>query len=296
MAGTEDVAVASETVDLGPVSVTVARDAGPRILGYVRTGGPDLFARLPGAVIDHPAAGTFSFLGGHRLWRAPEVPAITYRPDDRPVSVERVPQGVRITGPAGPDAVVTVIDVRQEGELTVVDHLLRHEGERPVRCAAWAITQLAVGGEAVLPLGNRPADPDGVLPNRSVALWPYTDPAAPELEFRATELRVAGSGRPAKSKVGIQNRVGWLAYTLAGEVFVKWGPVHDDGQAYPDLGSSAECYRDERFVELETLGPLTDLRPGDQLAHREVWRLIPLDGAPLAEMLAALPADPLAAR
>ncbi len=282
--------MAAEAIDLGPVTVTVARDAGPRVLGYARRGGPDLFARLPGAVIDHPGAGTYAFLGGHRLWVAPEVPAVTYRPDDQPVAVEASGGGVRLTGPPDADGIVKEIAVRQDGELTVVDHVLRHEGGRPLRVAAWAITQLAVGGVAVLPHSPAPADPDGVLPNRSVSLWPYTDPA--EVELAASELRIAATARPTRVKVGTQNRRGWLAYSAGGEVFVKWAPLHRDDRAYPDLGSSAECYRDHRFLELETLGPLTDLPPGAELRHREVWRMIPQDGGRLEDLLAGLPADP----
>ena len=63
--------IETQTIDLGPVEVSFAVNAGPRILGYARHGGPQLFASLPDDVIEHPAIGTYRFLGGHRLWRAP---------------------------------------------------------------------------------------------------------------------------------------------------------------------------------------------------------------------------------
>ncbi len=61
---------------------------------------------------------------------------------------------------------------------------------------------------------------------------------------------------------------------------------------YADLGASVECYRDQRFFELESLGPLTDLEPGAALHHREVWTLIGPDERPLDQVLASLPEQP----
>ncbi len=275
---------ATETIDLGPVGVTFVVDAGPRILGYARHGGPQLFATLPGVLIDGPA-GEYAFLGGHRLWRAPEVPATTYQPDDQPVDVDELEDGIRLTGPPDGDGISKTIEVRQDGVATVVDHTLRNDGPAPVRCAPWAITQLTTGGMATLPQPVEPVDPDGVLPNRSVVLWPYTDPA--NIEFGPAEIRIRADEAP-RSKVGQPNRRGWLAYELDDEVFVKWSPLHDDARAYADLGASVECYRDHRFLELESLGPLVDLAPGAETTHREVWRLIPLEGRPPGDVLASL--------
>lgn len=281
------------TFDFGPVEIEVALGAGPRITGYSRRGGPQLFAQLAGEVIEHPAIGTFRFLGGHRLWRAPEVPAVTYQPDGNPVRVEQDQDVVTITGAPDSDGIVKAISIHQRDSLTVVDHTLRHDGALAVSSAAWAITQLTPGGVAFLPAPNRPVDADGVLPNRSIAVWPYTDLSAPEIVFRPHEIQVAGSEQRTQAKIGQENRRGWIAYVLGDELFVKWSPIHRDDRSYADLGSSVECYRDHRFLELESLGPLTDLDPGQELCHREVWMLTRLDGASPDDVLASLPWDPL---
>ena len=57
-------------------------------------------ADLPDATLDCPGSGPFRLLGGHRLWAAPEDPRVTYRPDDHPVEVEELADGVRLTTPA----------------------------------------------------------------------------------------------------------------------------------------------------------------------------------------------------
>lgn len=270
----------------------VVLDAGPRILGCRRLDGPSPFARLPNEVIDHPAAGTFAFIGGHRLWRAPEVPATTYQADDRPVRLHRHDDLLAITGHPDTDGIVPTLEVRPAGDDLVVDHVLRHTGEAPIRCAPWAITQLAVGGTAILPLADEPADPDGVQPNRALVLWPYTDPADPDLDLRHDEVRIHSSTESVKAKVGAANRRGWLAYALDGELFVKWAAPHDDEADHVDFGATAQCYRDHRFLELETLGPVTTLEPGASIRHRETWSLRPLGDRPLDDVLADLPTIP----
>lgn len=280
-----------EDIDLGVLRVTVALDAGPRVLGYARHDGPQLFASLPGEVIGS-ATGEFAFLGGHRLWRAPEIPAITYEPDDRRVGIDRTDHGIRLIGPRGVEGITKTVELRQRGDMTVVDHTLRNEGPGQVRCAAWAITQLAPGGVAVLPQPLEPADTAGVLPNRAVVFWPYTDPAAPEIELGRSELLVHASDAGTPSKVGQANRRGWMAYVLDGELFVKWSPLHDHSLDYADLGASVECYRDHRFLELESLGPLAEIAPGTELRHREVWTLIDVQGRPVEDVLASLPEQP----
>lgn len=283
-------AVDRKVLTLGPVEVTVALAAGPRILGYARPGRRQLFAELPDVVIRRPDVGTFRFLGGHRLWRAPEEPAVTYQPDDHGVVVERRDGGVGLVGAPDRDGLVKTITVRQHGELTAVDHTLRNDGAAPVAVAPWAITQLVTGGTAILP--QPAADPEGLLPDRQLVFWPYTDPAAPEVLLRRGDVRVHASFRPSRTKLGQANRRGWLAYHLEDQLFVKWAPLHDDGRPYVDLGSSVEVYRDERFCELESLGAHVTLAPGGEVAHREVWTLLDVPAQRLDAVLDALPDVP----
>ena len=91
----------TSTFTIDGAEITVATEVGPRILGIKRPGGANLFAELPGIVIETDD-GPFSFYGGHRLWRAPEVAATTYLPDDDPVTVsseERLGHRRRPRGP-----------------------------------------------------------------------------------------------------------------------------------------------------------------------------------------------------
>ncbi len=73
-------------------------------------------------------------------------------------------------------------------------------------------------------------------------------------------------------KVGFPNPRGWLAYWLDDCLFVKQAPFEPEGNYY-DLGSSSECYCNDQFLELETLGPWTILEPGESVNHVEMWSL-----------------------
>ena len=284
--------VDAHEIDLGPVGISVATNAGPRILSYTVPGGPEFFASLPDSGIELPEAKFFRFLGGHRLWRSPEVPSITYQPDDFDVTLKEAIDGVDLIGQPDGDGVIRQISVRQEGVYTVVRHQLVNNGRQVVRTAPWAITQMTLGGTAVLPQTRAPVDEDGVLPNRSLILWPYTDLGAPEFSFGGSGIIVAGSENPVKAKIGQPNRRGWMAYILGTHIFIKWSKVHDDNAAYPDLGASSQCYRDDRFLELESVGPVAALHPGQQTTLTEIWRIIGVDGRPLDSILDALPEKP----
>ena len=282
----------TDTFTVGEAVLTVARNAGPRIVSYAGNGVRQLFAHLPRESIDHFGIDPYYFIGGHRLWRAPEIPAVTYQRDDLPVTIREIETGIEITGTPDSDGVVKVMDVTAFGDMTVVDHVLRNEGERTVTAAPWAITQVSVGGVGVVPQARTAVDDDGVLPNRSVVMWPYTDPSDSDIVFGTRDIRIAATTNQSKAKIGTQNTKGWIAYHLSGALFVKWSALHDDSLTYPDRGSSIECYRDDRFMELETLGPIVTLEPGDAVSHREVWKLIDVTSMPVDEVLESLPTEP----
>ena len=71
--------------------------AGPRIVGLSYRGSANLLADVFDAATETPL-GTYSILGGHRLWIAPESLLTTYASDKTGLSVRQIPQGVELTG------------------------------------------------------------------------------------------------------------------------------------------------------------------------------------------------------
>lgn len=257
----------------GQVRLAVSTDRGPRVLFWGWESGANLFAELLDFVVDSPG-GPFHFLGGHRLWHGPETLADTYWPDDKPVQMRTTEQGAVFTPPPDGLGIVKEIEFALAAgrpEVTVT-HRLHNAGTTPAgRRCAWALSACRLGGVVLLPQPHGPADPAGLLPNRRLVFWSYADLADPRLILGNRMIRIEAIPAPA-FKLGYFNRDGWLAYWLDGTLFTKSFPRLLKG-SYPDLGCNVECYVNDRFVEVETLGPLVRLQPGETASHVETWRL-----------------------
>lgn len=251
--------------------------AGPRLVRLLAPGGDEnLLAEMPGVGWGTPH-GRYTIYGGHRLWVAPETPEITYLPDDHPPQIEAGEGWVTLTQPGEPPSgvrkslSVKLAADRPHARLT---HCLTNLGQSPIELAPWAITQLAPGGVALLPQPSGPADEAGVLPNRRLAFWPYTRLQDERLRLGDALLRVSAPVQPhSPFKIGYFNPHGWLAYRRGGWLFVKRAP-HQEGAPYPDYGCNAEVYTDGQVLELETLGPLLRIPPGETVTHEEEWWLL----------------------
>lgn len=256
-------------IEAGDVELLVASAVGPRVLGFRRTAGPQMFASLPRTGVEAPPFGRYSFYGGHRLWAAPEVPTVTYAPDDEPVAIVADERGISILAPVDGAGLEKSLALAVHNDRVIVDHTIGNAGPVPVTIAPWAITQLAPGGTAILPLGTRRADE--YQADRSLVAWPYTRWGDPLVTIGDRHVTIEAA-RTDAIKLGTALRREWLAYRLDDEVFVKRA-LHRDGMVLSDLGASGQVYCNDLFLELETLGPLAQLQPGGRVSHREVWEL-----------------------
>ena len=257
----------------GQVRLLVTRSAGPRVLFFGFRNGENLFAELPDFVIDCPGSGPFHIYGGHRLWHAPEVPGRTYLPDDEPVGISAFDNGLIATQQTeAKTGLQKSIEIRLDpvAAQAVLTHRITNHGLWDVTCAPWAITQFKTGGTAVFPQAQMDK---GVLPSRSLSLWPYTDMTDPHVHWGSQYILVQAGMRSA-FKFGYPNPRGWQAYWLDGTLFVKHAAYHPQAEYY-DFGSSSECYCNDRFIELETLAPVTTIAPGGEAVHVEAWNLYP---------------------
>jgi hypothetical protein len=264
-------------IESGRVELMVTTSVGPRVLGLLTEDGQNHLVELPEATLDCPGSGPFHLYGGSRLWAAPEDARTTYRPDDEPVGVEEIDDGVRLTTRPDPVAGTSrVIEVRISGpEHFSFDFRVVNRSERPQRLAAWSITMLKPLGRAFLPVLTEPFDEGGFQAQRNIVLWPYSRNDDPRyvihdhaLEVRAAVLADTPVERPFK--VGTSLRRGWVAHYRDGLLLVKYA-AHDESREYADMGASGQLYSRTEFTELETLGPLTVLAPGDAAEHHEDW-------------------------
>ncbi len=273
------------------LTLLVTRSVGPRIISLRLNGGANLFAELPDFVTKRPDGRLFHFLGGHRLWHAPENMPRTYQFDDKPVEISMNDDGLVAVQPVesltGIEKSLQVSLVGEKPQVLVC-HTLTNHGAWPVETAPWAISQLKPGGTAILPQSRQET---GLLPNRSLVLWPYTDLGLPQVTLGRSSLLVRAAMK-APFKLGFPNPRGWLAYFVDGTLFVKRAPYFPQARYY-DSGCSSECYVNERFLELETHGPVTLLGPEESVSHTETWELHSGIPAPEDELAAEAIAERL---
>lgn len=267
--------LAIETIKNDYLRLEVLAEAGPRIVGLYWAGLDDnLLAEVPEGFSD-TVNGRYHFRGGHRLWHAPEQFNRTYVPDNSGLSFSRTEAGALLTQPT--EAATGIrkqieIALHPDRAAVTLTHRLTNEGVWGVELAPWAITQLRLGGTAVFPQQVGSIDPDGLLPNRNLILWPYTNLNDPRLRLGNDYILIKADVVDAPFKLGSFNRHGWLAYFWGNTLFCKRFGVQPS-QPHPDMGCNAEIYINHQFIEMESLAPLCQLAPGNTVTHVETWEL-----------------------
>ncbi len=248
-------------------------EAGPRLVRLFLAGSDvNLLAEAPDLTWETDL-GEYRIYGGHRLWHAPEAFPRTYLPDNEGLMIDEFEGGVRLRQPAERvTGIQKSMELRLDPDRPVlaVQHSLHNVGLWPVELAPWALTQVALDGVAVLP--QQAPVPSQYLPNRQLTLWSYTQVRDPRLRLDDDLVLVDGQVGEQPCKIGYFNHAGWIGYLLGDVFFLKrFTPL--PGLPHPDMGCNCEVYVWNRFLEVETLGPLALLEPGSAIVHVETWEL-----------------------
>ncbi len=271
------------TVSNGEIEFVMTVEAGPRIIRLAKVGGAnELYEDVKGeACTVHEDYTNFwggkgwMNMGGHRLWHSPEAMPRTYIPHDLPIVYEILENGVK-----------TVVDIEKigirnimtatmtpDGEITV-NHITENIGQWAMEFAPWCLTVFAHGGLEVVPVCKKETE---FLSNRTLMLWPYTNAKDNRFDMdnkyiRLTTSPEGDSENPNAFKIGINCEDGYAMYFNHGNLFVKkFGYV--DGASYPDNGCNFETYTNNQILEIESLGALVKLNPGEITEFTETWNL-----------------------
>ena len=259
----------------GEVELIVTGDVGPRIIRFGFVGGQNLFKEYT-EQLGKSGEEKFQPRGGDRVWKAPEDPIATWAPDNAAVEIQLTPSGVIAREP-----VEELTRLQKEIEVSLapsgttvrVTHRITNRSLLPLEFSPWALTMMAPGGIAVSGFPPRGRHPINLEATNPLVMWAYTNLADPRWKFtkKYLTLRQDPNNKEAQ-KLGLFNVDNWAAYLLNGEAFVKRGRA-DAAKVYPDFGSSFETFTNNEFLEVETLGPLTKLQPGQTAELIETWGL-----------------------
>lgn len=256
------------------VELIVTQDIGPRILRFGFIGGANAFGEFR-EQMGRAGEKQWMIRGGHRLWIAPEEKPKSYELDNQPVVIEKIPGGIRAVQAPG-----VLTHVQKSMEITLAEgrneasirHRLTNKGRKPITLASWALTVMARSGMAIIPLPGKIPHTKSLVHNQNWSIWGYTDFSDPRWTFGARYVLFRQDPRRGPNKIGLAQREGWVAYWLKGLLFIKRFDFKK-GAAYPDGGVNFETFANERILELESLGPLVTLRPGQIAEHAETWTL-----------------------
>ena len=271
------------SISNGVIEALVTVDIGPRIISFGYVGGQNFMCderkRLGNKVskeyTDFFGEGRqWENLGGHRIWLSPESYPETYLPDDRPVSYEATADGAIFSPLADTQvgAQKTLILKMDENEAKMqVTMKVKNISEKDKEFAIWSLSVCTEGGTLIVPMNTNDT---GLLPNRIISVWPYTDMSNDRIYWGKKYVTVRqDSSAEEPMKLGFDLNCGTAYYVLGEEILRKnYKTNHPDG-IYPDGGCSFETYTNNCMLEFETLGELNNVAPGEESELTEMWTL-----------------------
>jgi hypothetical protein len=259
----------------GVAELILTLDVGPRVIRYGFLGGVNVFKEFPDQ-LGKTGEPDWQMRGGHRLWHAPEDLQRTYDLDNAPVAWKPLKGGgVRVS-----QAVEPLTGIQKELDVTLattgtrvkVVHRLRNTNLWDVELSPWALTVMAPGGAVIIPLPPKTPHPQGLAPNQQMIIWPFTDLSDKRWTWGAQYIVLKQDRKKGPTKIGLAHKLGWVGYLNGGTLFVKTFP-YNEGQPYPDNGCNFETFTNQDFLEVESLGPVARLTPGQSVEHVEHWWL-----------------------
>lgn len=258
------------------IELIVTGDVGPRIIRFGFIGQENMFKEYSNQ-IGVQSSKEWLIFGGHRLWHAPEGQPRSYFPDSEPVLVQEITNGLVVTQKPEPTTGIQKqieIILSPDSPDVYLKHYLINHNLWAIETAAWALSVMAQGGTAILPLPERGPHPEFMLPTSSLTIWPYTNLSDPRWAFGYRYIMLIQDPMIATpQKIGVHATDGWAAYANFNCLFLKQTAIQYEG-IYPDMGANYEVFTNSEMLELESLGPLETIPPKGKIVHQEHWTLL----------------------
>jgi hypothetical protein len=258
----------------GDIELVATTDVGPRIIRFGFIGGQNIFREVK-KDLGKTGGDAWRMYGGHRLWHGPEANPRSYFPDNQPVDYKiensTLKLSQRVEAATG---MQKQIDVTLTGDNSVkIVHRIINHNIWDISFAVWSITVMGLNGRAIIPQEPFQSWEDKLTPVRPMVLWGYTDMSDPRWIWGKKYIQLCQDPtNPTRQKIGLLNTLGWTAYVLNGEVFIK-NYDYDPSASYIDFGVNTEIYTDPDILEIESLGAYNSVHPDDYVEHTERWKL-----------------------
>ncbi|MDE5990868.1 MAG: hypothetical protein K2H36_04735 [Clostridia bacterium] len=262
----------------GGKTMLVTVDIGPRVIFYGMDGGENIFYEDHDDLINKggeyfdtnlPGKGIWHIYGGHRLWKSPEY-IDTYYPDNSPVQVKEEGNGVIFTSEIESTTGIQKsikITMDEEGNAILEHKFVNCAQTATPPIALWTLSVMDKGAVARIPLNT---EDKGLLPNRNLVLWSYTDIKDERLQINndCVILSQKNIAQPIKLGMFVKDSV---CVDVKGMKFtIDFDCVDGD---YADYCCNVETYTNDIMLEIETLSPIKSLQKGESAVLISKWRL-----------------------
>jgi hypothetical protein len=188
---------------------------------------------------------------------------------------------------------------------------MRNISQRRVRWSLWDVTQMECGtGRGTVRDGcwmTVPINPNSRFPGGYALQYGAVD----NPQWRTEQPGIFGIEYTGElGKVGLDSQAGWVAFSDTHDewAFVHQFPIQPDA-AYPDNGATVEVWTHGpgiaagvdfgqpqlhgHFMEMEVLGPLVELAPGEEISADVIWAACRCPGPIRQVSRAGCTAEPL---
>ena len=161
-----------------------------------------------------------------------------------------------------------------DGSRLAVTQTIRNVSDRVTRWCHWSRTFSTGHGICLVPLDDRSKFPDGYIMYGPGSVIDYA-PGDPNI-YRDGDVLVV-KDTPLRPKLGMDSLVGWFAYlTQENLLFLKFYPTYPDCVYNEIAGLTISIwYNKDQVCELEPIGPMEELEPGESASFTETWTLAP---------------------
>jgi hypothetical protein len=215
--------------------------------------------------------------GGDKTWPAPEaewgkytgrkqwMPPAAF--DSSPVQASITNHQVILTSPVDPHyGVRTVRRVQLQGNTLRIDTTYERVSGEASKIGIWVITQF-----------KDPVAVFGLIPRNTIFTngyfdFNFTKQPWTHIKNRTNHFEVTRDPKSPRKLGSDAEKLIWVGEKETC-VVTAW---REAGAEYPDRGASAEVYTNpdpKRYVELEMLGPLSLMKPGDRISHFSTYSL-----------------------
>lgn len=223
----------------------------------------------PGKLIE-PAGGRFD-IGPENI--IPPRPALYFGKWEGKITGKRQAQLISQRDTSTGVQLIRIFKLDDHGSKLTYTQIIRNIDSQTKHYCSWSRTFAKGGGISLTPLNPESRFPKGYLiygPGRVMDFMPAQEP-----NFRVRNGILEIIGPPERPKFVMDVSEGWLAYlTRDDQLFIKKFPVYPD-RVYGEMSAAnvSIWYFREEMCEIEPMGPMETIKPGEEATFTETWYL-----------------------